>query len=94
MLDSNLRFVDMSPEFCRLLGFEQTELIGRGVDCVIAGVNTQAYRDELRRVRTRTGVWVYRRKDGTGLQALYRMQVGPNRMIDWVITPIEPHEYS
>lgn len=91
MLDSNFRYVDMSPEFCTLLGFTRSQLIGRGLDSVTPEgfIDVQAFTDEIRRVRKRAGVWTYRRSDGTRVRALYRMEIGPNKMTDWVITPLD-----
>jgi PAS domain S-box-containing protein len=89
-LDADFRYVDMSPEFSKLLGFTRSQLIGRGVDYVTPEdfVDIDAFIAEVRRVRMKMGFWVYQCQDGATFPVLYRMEIRPDNTADVVITPL------
>jgi PAS domain S-box-containing protein len=88
-LDSNFRYVDMSPEFCTLLAFSRSELIGRSAEYITPPdfTNIQAVRAEIRRNRKKKGFWIYRRSDGKLVLVQYAMRLHSDNMADLLIAP-------
>jgi PAS domain S-box-containing protein len=90
-LDSDFRYVDMSPEFCEFLGFSRSQLIGRSAEYVTPDdfANIEVVRDEIRRGRRKKGFWIYRRSDGKLVLVQYEIRVRPDNMADLIIAPVD-----
>ena len=89
-LNSDFRYVDMSPEFCKLLGFSRDQLIGRSAEDVTPHdfTNIEAVREEIRRDRKKSGFWLYQRSDRRLVLVRYAMVLGADNMADLVVAPV------
>jgi PAS domain S-box-containing protein len=90
-LDSDFRFVDMSPEFCKFLGFPRSQLIGRSAEYVTPDcfANIEVVRDQIRHDRKKKGFWICRRSDGKPVLVNYEIRVRPDNMADLIIDPVD-----
>ena len=89
LLDSEFRYVDMDPEFCKLLGLSKTELIGKDAEYVTpAGFcNFGEFSQQVRRLGRKHGFWVYRRGDGSLVLVHYSVTIRGDNMADLIVTP-------
>jgi PAS domain S-box-containing protein len=73
VVNANRKYVEVSPSFCKLLGYPENELIGRLYDEFTAPrtSNIEAILDIFRKVGHMEGIWVLLHKSGTKIFVRY-----------------------
>ncbi len=73
VVNSKRRFVEVSPAFCKLLGYTQDELLGKAYDEVtVPGTNNIPHVLEMfLKAGHMSGIWVFAHRSGTKLFVRY-----------------------
>jgi PAS domain S-box-containing protein len=73
VVNERRKFVEVSPAFCKLLGYTEEELIGKSYDAVTVPRTNHipAVLQLFHRTGYMTGIWVFAHKTGTKLFVRY-----------------------
>jgi PAS domain S-box-containing protein len=84
VVDSSRKFVEVSPAFCKLLGYRENELIGRPYDeFTVPGTNDIP---TILQIFLKTGymhgIWVFFHRSGTKILVRYETVVRPDGLYE------------
>jgi PAS domain S-box-containing protein len=84
VVDRDRKFVEVSDNFCLLVGYEREELLGRRYDDLTAPntVDIQKVFDLFTRLGNMHGLWMLVSRGGTRILVRYESRLRPNSLIE------------
>ncbi len=84
-VEKNRKYIDVSNSFCKLLGYEREELIGRQYDSVTAPRTNDIpiVFDLLKKSGYMHGIWILTHRRGTRILVRYEARVRPDGLNEW-----------